>query len=234
VLTDDLLELQRLDTLADQLAYRRAHLPERTAAKAAAAALAEHRGKRAAAVERTEQLELAIDALERDGAQLGTQRTRLEAQLKTVIAPREAEALMHELATVAERRSALDDQELAYLEEQSELADVITALDAAQPDVEAAAGDAATTLRVAEAETDGELAAVTGPRAELAARLDAAALERYERLRSRYGGVAVARLDGNRCTGCSLELSTAEVNDVRSVAAGEFADCPNCGRLLVA
>jgi predicted nucleic acid-binding Zn-ribbon protein len=45
--------------------------------------------------------------------------------------------------------------------------------------------------------------------------------------------VAVARLDGPRCTGCNLDLSTAEVDDVRSVGAGEFADCPNCGRLLV-
>lgn len=233
MLTDDLLELQRLDTLADQLAYRRAHLPERTAAKAAAATLAEHRSSRLAAVERSEELELAIDALERHGQQLGTQRSRLEAQLKTVIAPREAEALMHELATVAERRNALDDQELAYLEEQSQLADVVAALDAALPEVEQGASAAATTLRVAEAETDGELAAVKAPRAELAARLDAAALDRYERLRTRFAGVAVARLDVTRCTGCNLDLSTAEVNDVRSVAAGEFADCPNCGRLLV-
>jgi uncharacterized protein len=233
VLNEELLELQRLDTLADQLTYRRAHLPERAAARAAATALAEHRSRRAAAVERSEQLELAIEALERDGEQLGAQRTRLEAQLKTVIAPREAEALMHELAAVAERRDGLDDQELAYLEEQSELADVVSALDAALPEVEATASGAAATLRVAEAETDGELAAVRTPRAELAARLDAAAVERYERLRSRFAGVAVARLDGTRCTGCNLDLSTAEVNDVRAVAPGEFADCPNCGRLLV-
>ena len=74
VLTDDLLELQRLDTLADQLTYRRAHLPERAAAQELAGALAEHRRRRAASVERSEELELAIDALERDGEQLGAQR----------------------------------------------------------------------------------------------------------------------------------------------------------------
>jgi len=66
VLTDDLLELQRLDTTANQLAHRRQHAPERTAATEAGAALAAHRRRHAAAVERSEELELGIDALERD------------------------------------------------------------------------------------------------------------------------------------------------------------------------
>ncbi len=63
--------------------------------------------------------------LERDGDALTAQRSRLEAQLRTVVAPREAEALMHELETIGHRRDELDDQELAYLEEQSELADEV-------------------------------------------------------------------------------------------------------------
>ena len=175
VLTDDLLELQRLDTLADQLAHRRANLAERTAATAAADALAEHRRRRAAGAERSEELELAIDALERDGEQLAAQRARLEAQLKTVIAPREAEALMHELATIAERRDELDDQELAHLEEQSTLADAVAALDAA-----AARGRSGRRRRrpprcaVAEAEVDGELGRARRRRApSVAGRLDA-------------------------------------------------------------
>lgn len=233
MLTDDLLELQRLDTLADQLTHRRANLAERTAAGSAAGTLREHRRRRAASVERSEQLELIIDGLERDGDQLAAQRTRLEAQLKTVIAPREAEALMHELATISERRSALDDQELAHLEEQSGLADTITELDRELPGVETAAADAAIAQAVAEAEIDAELADLAAARAASAAELDAAALDRYERLRARFGGVAVARLEGTRCGGCHLDLSTSEVDELRAVPAGEFADCPNCGRLLV-
>jgi predicted dithiol-disulfide oxidoreductase (DUF899 family) len=43
--------------------------------------------------------------------------------LKTVIAPREAEALMHEIAVLNERREALDDGELSALEEQAETED---------------------------------------------------------------------------------------------------------------
>jgi predicted nucleic acid-binding Zn-ribbon protein len=233
VLTDDLLELQRLDTTADQLAHRRQHAPERTAATESAAVLAAHRTRHAAAVERAEELELAVDALERDGEQLVAQRTKLEGQLRTVIAPREAEALMHELSTLAARRDALDDQELESLEEQSSLADEITAMDAATPALETASRDAAAALAAVEAEVDGELAGIAADRQSLVTRLDGATVDRYERLRARLGGVAVARLDGSRCGGCHLDLSTSELEEVRAVGRGEFADCPQCGRMLV-
>jgi predicted nucleic acid-binding Zn-ribbon protein len=233
VLTDDLLELQRLDTTADQLAHRRQHAPERTAATESAAALATHRTRHATAVERAEQLEMAVDALERDGEQLVAQRTKLEGQLKTVIAPREAEALMHELSTLAARRDALDDLELESLEEQSSLADEITAMDAATPALETASRDAAAALAAVEAEVDGELAGIAADRAALVARLDGATVERYERLRARLGGVAIARLDGSRCGGCHLDLSMTELEEVRAVGPGGLADCPQCGRMLV-
>jgi predicted nucleic acid-binding Zn-ribbon protein len=233
VLTDDLLELQRLDTLADRLAHRRRTTPERAAAAAARAALDEHRKRRAERARRAEELAVTIDALERDGEELGTQRTRLEAQLKTVTSPRQAEALTHELETLAERRDALDDQELEALEEQSAVAEELAALDAATPGLEEDAAAADTALSVVEAEIDGELASVRAARDELAARIDPGMLARYTTLRERHGGVAVAKLEGSRCTGCHLDLSTTELAEVRAVGEGEFAECPNCGRMLV-
>ena len=42
---------------------------------------------------------------------------------------------MHEIATLAQRRDALDDEELAHLEEQSTLADELAALDGRLPDL---------------------------------------------------------------------------------------------------
>ena len=87
--------------------------------------------------------------------------------------------------------------------------------------------------RAAEAAIDGELAGIGAAREAVVARLDAAHLERYERLRARLGGVAVARLDGSRCSGCHLDLSTAELSRSERRAPVELADCPQCGRMLV-
>ncbi len=47
--------------------------------------------------------------------------------MKTVIAPREAEALMHEMSTLDEQTDALDTAELEALEEQSDVDDRLTA-----------------------------------------------------------------------------------------------------------
>ncbi len=96
--------------------------------------------------------------------------------------------------------------------------------------MEAAAAASHAALAAAEAAIDGELAGI-GPAAPRSSPGSTPAhLDRYERLRARLGGVAVARLDGNRCGGCHLDLSTAELADVRAV---ELADCPQCGRMLV-
>jgi predicted nucleic acid-binding Zn-ribbon protein len=233
VLSDDLLELQRLDTTADQLANRRTRLPEREPAATTDGALRQARQRRQEIGRRGDELTSAIEVLERDGQALTTQRTRLEGQLRTVISPRQAEALMHELAVLKERRDALDDRELEHLEEQSGLDDELAGLTAQEPQLEAAAAAAGDALALAEAEIDDELATVGAARADVAARLGAVVLDQYERLRRRMDGVAVAKLDGKRCSGCHLDLSASELEQVRATAAGELTDCPQCGRLLV-
>jgi uncharacterized protein len=232
VLVDELLELQRLDTTLDQLKHRRSHLTERDEVATADGELTGAERRRGELTFRDAEIDTAVTSLETGGQTLMAQRSRLEAQLKTVIAPREAEALMHELDTLAQRRDALDDEELAYLEEQSALADELAALDGRLPDLRSRAESARAALAGAEAVVDSELADAGAARDAVAARLEAGLLSRYERLRERLGGVAVARLEGTRCGGCHLDLSTAEVAEVRAAGPGQFADCPQCGRLL--
>ena len=70
-------------------------------------------------------------------------------------------------------------------------------------------------------------------RADAVTRLDGGALADYERRRARLGGVAVAKLDGRRCGGCHLDLSTVELDAVKATPPGEYTDCPQCGRMLV-
>ena len=126
VLSDDLLELQRLDTrsTSSPTDWRRCRSgpPSRrrgrrwSATAGGLAALDVRQQELAAAVERRR-------ARRRRTRQ--AHASACEAQLKTVIAPREAEALMHELDTLAAQRDTLDDTELALLEEQSQLLDDI-------------------------------------------------------------------------------------------------------------
>jgi predicted nucleic acid-binding Zn-ribbon protein len=233
VLTEDLLELQRVDSGTDQLVHRRANLPERAAAEHAAAELARTTRQIADLIARQRQLNDAIEAAEEAGAELTRTRERLQAQLRTVTSPREAEALMHELDALAARRDELDDAELANLEEQSQVVEDVAVTHKAEGELAAAVEGSTADLAAAEAAIDAEIAALTVQRSEVLTRLDGGTLSDYEHRRARFGGVAAARLEGKRCGGCHLDLSTAELETVKATPTGEYTDCPQCGRMLI-
>lgn len=231
-MTHPILELQAADTMADQLRHRREHLPEREQLQAAKNALVRWNEARMVTRKRVEELTAAIEQAEKDSHAIDTKLERLNQQLKTVIAPREAEALQHEIAGLRERRGELDDIELTALEEQSAADDELRALldqEGALTETYIAADKEASS---AESDIDGELARISTRLETLRAAVDKKALKRYDRLREQHL-IAAATLAGSRCEGCHLDLSAAEVDTVKdSVAKGGLADCPQCGRLL--
>jgi uncharacterized protein len=230
--TDALVELQAADTAADQLNHRSANLPELAVARQARADLLAWERRCSELRERLDVLTTDIEAAEHDSEDIDRHRTRLEAQLRTVIAPREAEALQHEIATLERRRSEIDDRELAALEEQSEIDDALVDLASRESSLREQVDVADAGLAVAQADIAAELAALDQRRAQLRGDLDTGVLSRYDRLRSQLG-VAVARLVGHRCEGCHLDMSPAELDAVKRVPAGELAECPQCNRMLV-
>jgi predicted nucleic acid-binding Zn-ribbon protein len=228
-----ILDLQAADTRTDQLQHRRRHLPEQQAVDAASSELGEWQRAADAMGASLAALDEAIAASERDSGAIDTQRTRLERQLKTVIAPREAEALQHEIAGLQARRGELDDAELEALEQQSAIDDQMRAHAERQPALEQAVAEARAAAAGATAAIDAELADLAAGREALRAAVDPTLLARYDALR-RSQVVAAAALNGRRCEGCHLDLSASEIDDVRAAAGGTgIAECPHCGRLLV-
>jgi predicted nucleic acid-binding Zn-ribbon protein len=227
------LELQSADTNADQLRHRRDHLPERAVLVKAQAALSGWERQRQQLHARLDQLAADVASEEAESHEIDKHRDRLQRQLRTVIAPREAEALQHEIQILNDRRSALDDAELAALEEQTMLEDeLVTLLE--QHDVLAAAVEAAATaVEAAELEITRELEAYAATQAALRAAVEQGTLGRYDNLRKHHL-VAASMLKGHRCEGCHMDLSAHEVDDVKeAIAAGGLSECPQCGRLLI-
>ncbi|MDJ0767887.1 MAG: C4-type zinc ribbon domain-containing protein [Ilumatobacter sp.] len=233
-MTHPMLELQAADTMADQLRHRREHLGEREQMQAARNALVRWDQSRKVMRQRLDELSGVIEECESKSHDLDAQRDRLQAQLKTVIAPREAEALQSEIATVNETRSGIDDEELAALEEQARIDDELTEVLGQEEALREAFIAADEVLSAAEADIDGELERIAERLEGLRAEVDKASLRRYDRLREQHV-VAAATLAGSRCEGCHLDLSAAEVDVVKDEAAssGGLADCPQCGRILV-
>lgn len=232
-MTHPILELQAADTLANQLRHRRDHLREQEQLAEARSRHADWERRRDVLRRRLAELESVISRAESESHEIDVQRTRLEKQLKSVFSPREAEALMHEIALLNERRGGLDDAELSALEEQADIDDDLTAHAEAEDGLTSAVAVAEEAAAQAAAQIDAELADIESRHEELRAAVDAGLLEKYDQLRGHHV-VAAAALHGNRCEGCYLDLSAVELDEVRAAARdGGLADCPHCGRLLV-
>jgi predicted nucleic acid-binding Zn-ribbon protein len=227
-----LLELQDADTAIDQLAHRRARLPERDRLEAAVRALRDWETRRDGLRTMIDTARAEITGCEHDTGEVDAHRSRLSAQLRTVIAPREAEALQHEIATLDERRSALDDRALAAMDAEASAETALSELVATESALRAEAEQADEHLRAVESDLDTELAGLVERRDAARDVLPSTVVTRYDPLRAKLG-VAAARLVGARCEGCHLDLSAAELDTVRRAPAEEIPDCPQCGRLLV-
>lgn len=227
-----LLELQKLDTALDQALVALERLPERQRHDESAGALARLRARRDDIRSEQVKLEAELASIEATSAEVDAHRARLEKQMKTIIAPREAEALQHELEVLAAQRSDLDDRGLLLLESSSE----------ADRDIERLAGEEVTAAREEEkaraelaeavARAEASIAVLRQQREALSVTFDATDLANYERLRATFAGVAIAVIEHGMCSGCHMDLSVAERDAIKRRSADDTVECPNCNRLL--
>jgi len=229
-----LLDVQALDTTLDQLGHRAANLPER-------ARLAE-------VDEQLARLRAEVALVEDERRALVKEQTRLEDEIASVEAKiasadrqlyggssdiKELQALQDEIASLKRRVSALEDEELELLEQLEPVDERLAGFAARQAELDAEA--IAATKAVAEAEGDiaREQDDVRGRRAELVAGIDPGALSEYDTVRSRLGGVAVARLEHGSCGACHMKLSAVEHDRILHLPPDEPVRCEDCGRFLV-
>jgi predicted nucleic acid-binding Zn-ribbon protein len=228
-----LLAVQLLDNELEAIEGRRRRLPQRARLADAKALHATHTTEQKRLQAIVEAAYATIEQAEAAGAELDKKKARLDAQLKTVIAPREAEALMHEIATIQGHHSELDDQELEAMEQQSQAEASLAELALAEP----ALLDA---IAAAQAELDAELVTLSADEADVRARrqqadaaLDDDDRSTYTDMLKRHGGVGFSQLERHTCTGCHMDLSQVEFERVVAAPAGELPECPHCGRYLV-
>jgi predicted nucleic acid-binding Zn-ribbon protein len=229
----DLLSVQRSDIAIVQANHRLTHLPEIEARREAMERLAQRASLRAEVRARQAESRSSIEACERRSAEIDTAVARLESQLKKVIAPREAEALQHEIATLRDERSALDDVAIEMLmrteqddQLEAELGETIAAL---EREVE----EAQRALREAQDLEQEQIRQLAERRGAQALVVPSELLQRYESRRTNRKDAVVAELHGSACDACHLDLSQTERDELRRLADDEIPECPHCGCILV-
>lgn len=158
-------------------------------------------------------------------------RARDSDRLATSTNPKDAQALERELASLAMRVSALEDQQLEVMD-RVEKAESDLAAQQALIDATTAEGSELTArAKAAISAATSEIEHLTRDREAVSADVPAALLDEYTRRASR--GIGVGLLRRGTCEGCRMMLSGTHLNEVRQAAPDAVLSCPECGAILV-
>jgi uncharacterized protein len=144
--------------------------------------------------------------------------------------PKELEDMQNELVSLRRRQGQLEDDMLEAMvhsdEGQVAVDEAQRVLDQAQATWNGSQSDL-----VAEKERlEKELTDLAGQRKQAAAAVEATALAKYEALRPKKRGQAVALLQGNSCMLCGVEQTSSIGQQVRQ--GTQLVNCESCGRIL--
>lgn len=229
-----MLDLQALDTRLDQIAHRKATLPELAQLKVLDAEISARNDDRVRA--RT-----ALDDVQREVTKADTDvqlvrersvrdRARMDAGQGTA---KDMQALQHEVDSLARRQSALEDVELEVMERAEGLAADVNRLEAVCAELAARADELRAVSDKILAELDTEVEQIGRSRTDVVAGVGDDLVVLYEKIRASSGGIGAAVLRQRRCEGCNLELNQVDMNRFTAAAGDEVLRCEECRRILV-
>jgi uncharacterized protein len=232
---DALLGLQDLDTHIDQEVHRKVQLPERAELAELERLIGQAQASRSVVAVALAEVATRQEVAERELKVTEDRVVQVNRRLYggTVSASRELQAMSEDVEGLKKRASELEDKALGLMEEREPFDTELASLDGKLAELTGRQRDALERLGVAEREVDASIASLTSQRPGAVAAVPQALLTPYDRLRSRLGGVAVARLVGGRCDGCHLSLPAMELDRIRHQSAGSLETCEQCGRILV-
>ena len=229
----DLLAVQTTDIAISQAKHRLSHLQETIDRDAAKKVLAEIEAQIASCDAEIASANSEITKVDRLSHEHDDKLVKLNKQLKTVIAPREAEALQHEIATVTTGRSALDDRELELMGVVEENENKKNELVPVHTSAKSTLAAATMALSSAKQKIDAEIAALTEQRSAQSLVVPTSLMSTYEAKRKHRPDGAVCRLTGPTCGSCHLDISQGEINSMRAMPESELPECPHCGSFIV-
>lgn len=172
-----------------------------------------------------------LTRLESDVKLVEQRRARDAERLAAATNSKEAQALEHELDSLAKRQSDLEDAELDVMGRLEE-AEAAVAAQQALLDTTTAEGSALTAQAKADVAAAGDLAEqLARDRAAVTAAVPEALLAEYTRRAANNAGAAL--LTRGTCEGCRIVLPGTDLNDIRRAAEDAVVSCPECGCILV-
>jgi hypothetical protein len=230
-----LLDLADMDMRLDRLAHRRATLPQ--LAEFGELTSRQVRVGDLLVAARTEESDIGREQLKAeadvDAVRMRAKRDQQRLDAGTVGSPKELEGLQSELASLARRQAELEDTVLEIMERREDAAGRATQLAAERETVASDLARVGTDRDRALGEIDDEVGTLRSERGMLAGGLPGELVTLYEKIRANTDGIGAAALRRGRCEGCRVELSTADLNAIRTAPEDLVVRCEECRRILV-
>lgn len=223
-----LIRLQEIESKAAAARRRAADLPERMAALDARLAAA--RDALAAARDALAANQARRRTLDRDVAAAQQRLAKYKDQLMEVKTNDEYHAMQHQIAAAAAELERVEEQLLLNLIEADEMGAAVKAAEARLAGEEAAVAGERRALEAEAAELRALAERSVTERAALAAEMDRAHVELFDRIARMRQGLAVARAEAELCTACHVRLRPQVYNQVRQNET--VIQCESCHRIL--
>lgn len=159
-------------------------------------------------------------------------RAARDAQLLAATSSaKDAQGLEHEIASLARRKSELEDAELSLMERLESADAEADAQRALISEINDEGARLSAEGKAAVADAQARWDAATRDRAAIAARIPEALLAQYDRIAQRGPGAGL--LSRRMCGGCHMELSGIDLKGIARAAEDAIVTCPECGCILV-
>jgi predicted nucleic acid-binding Zn-ribbon protein len=152
-------------------------------------------------------------------------------RLNEIKTPREYQALSREIELGERQVKDFEESVLTIMQELEAKQKVIGEKDAALKSREAEVAAKVRELRIRQAELAKEAAAIATGRTAIIKTLPEPMVKRYEQVRERKNGIAVALVVDGCCQGCNVQLRPQQVVDMKKYTG--VSTCPMCNRILV-
>ena len=223
-----LRDLQGLDRELRALREERAALPREAARREAE--IAALRQLAEGSHGECRQAQARVKELDNDAAERSARIAKLEVQANMAKHTAELMALTHQVGTLKEEISKIEDQELALLDRVEELQSAGKRAREALEVEEKAFASFRAAMEADLVACEARLKERQERRDALARSVDPELLAKYARLLAARDGEAIARLDGQTCRGCFVEIPPNDF--VRLVRGSEVVQCRHCQRIL--
>lgn len=231
----DLLALADTDEEIRRLEHKRAHLPEQQILDSHVEIRKLVTDEMVDATQTQERLTAQSTRHEREIDTVDTGRRTHEAQIYSgrITSERELEAIRAEIQAMYRRKSDLEDSLLEIMEQLEEVSSLVEELINRRAELEDQVADLTRRRDEAATDIDTELSTLRGRRAAEADGLPQPIMGAYDQLRGKRPGRAVARLQGRMCTGCQLDLTAIELEEIKQTATSDLAFCQQCSSIIV-